>query len=157
MPKKQLSDHEVRDFLAGERSGHLATCTASRTPYITPLNYMYHQGNIYFHCAHEGLKLDNIRVNNQVCFEVSRVDKAVSGALACQYSTRYTSVLLFGSAQIVEDSSRKTELLNLFTEKFAEGRSFPPIDHKAASRVTVVEIVVDRMHGKSNVDPESVR
>ncbi|MBC8015333.1 MAG: pyridoxamine 5'-phosphate oxidase family protein [Sporomusaceae bacterium] len=154
MPQKQLSDSEARDFLIKERSGHLATCTAAGTPYITPLNYMYHQGNIYFHCAHEGLKLDNIRLNNQVCFEVSRVDKAVSGALACQYSTRYTSVLLFGSAHIVADPSRKTELLNLFTERFAEGRSFPPIDNKAASHVTVVEIAVDRMHGKSNVDPE---
>lgn len=153
MPKKQLSDSEAREFIEGERSGHLATCTAAGTPYITPLNYMYHQGNIYFHCAHVGLKLDNIRVNNQVCFEVSRIDKAVTGDLACQYSTRYTSVLLFGCAHIVTDPFRKTELLNIFTERFAEGRSFPPIDHEAASYVTVVEIVIDRMHGKSNVDP----
>lgn len=154
MPQKQLSDNEAIAFLIGERIGHLATCTAVGTPYITPLNYMYHQGKIYFHCANEGLKLDNIMISNQVCFEVSRVDKSIFGDLACQYSTRYTSVLLFGCAHIVADSSRKTELLNLFTEKFAEGRPFPPITAEAASCVTMVEIVIERMHGKSNVDAE---
>lgn len=154
MPQKQLSDDEAMAFLTRERSGHLATCTADGTPYITPLNYMYHQGKIYFHCANEGLKLDNIRINNQVCFEVSRVNKSVFGALACQCSTRYTSVLLFGSAYLVVDISRKTELLNIFTEKFAEGRPLPSINAEAASHVTVVEIVIDRLHGKVNVDPE---
>lgn len=153
MPQKHLSNEESITFISQERVGHLATYDLGNTPYITPLNYIYYQGKIYFHCANEGRKLDNIAANHQVCFEVSRVNKSVFGSIACQCSTRYTSVLVFGKAYTIEDIATKTDLLNIFTEQFAEGRSYPHISAEAASRVTVVEITVDSMQGKANVDP----
>jgi nitroimidazol reductase NimA-like FMN-containing flavoprotein (pyridoxamine 5'-phosphate oxidase superfamily) len=156
MPQKPLSIEEATDFITHERVGHLATYDLGNTPYITPLNYMYHQGKIYFHCAKEGRKLDNISANNQVCFEVSRINKPVFGSVACKCSTRYTSVLVFGAASIIEDIATKVDLLNTFTEFFADGRPFPPIHAEAASRVAVVEITIASIHGKCNVDPEEL-
>ncbi|MHB8070245.1 MAG: pyridoxamine 5'-phosphate oxidase family protein [Desulfobaccales bacterium] len=152
MPQKLLNREEALDFLAHETVGHLATFDPSGYPYIVPLNYLYYQGKIYFHCALEGRKLDNLAANNRVCFEVSRIDKKVFAPLPCKCSTRYTSALVFGTTGIVTDPARKMELLQALTETYAAGRSFPPIDAAAAARVTVVEITIDTIHGKRNID-----
>lgn len=154
MPKKQLLNDDAIKFLTQETTGHLATCDAHGIPYITPLNYIYLQNKIYFHCAKNGRKLDNLAVNNKVCFEVSRINKKVFGPSACNFSTRYTSVLVFGTATIVTDDALKLDILNTFTEKLAEGRTFAAVMPEAASMVTVVEISIETLSGKCNVDPE---
>ena len=152
MAQKLLSREEAIDFLAQETIGHLATFDPTGYPYITPLNYLYYQGKIYFHCAHEGRKLDNLAANNRVCFEVSRTDRKVFAPLPCKCSTRYTSALVFGTAGIVADPVRKMEVLNALTETYAEGRPFPPVEAESASRCTVVEIIIEEIHGKRNLD-----
>ncbi|TCL67362.1 hypothetical protein EDC14_101451 [Hydrogenispora ethanolica] len=154
MPQKQLTQEEAIAFLAGETLGHLATVDAGGAPYITPLHYLYHEGVLYFHCAATGRKLENIAANPRVCFAVDRIDKAVFRENACQCSTRYTSVLVFGTAELVTEVPRKAALLQIFTEKLAGGRSFPPIPAAAAAACTVVAIRIEAVHGKRNVDPE---
>jgi nitroimidazol reductase NimA-like FMN-containing flavoprotein (pyridoxamine 5'-phosphate oxidase superfamily) len=156
MTQELLTREETIDFLTQETIGHLATFDPTGYPYITPLNYVYHQGKIYFHCAPEGRKLDNLAANNRVCFEVSRIDRKVFAPLPCKCSTRYTSALVFGTAGIVADPGRKMEVLQALTETYAEGRPFPPIEAASASRCTVVEIIIDSIHGKRNIDRTEV-
>ncbi len=152
MAQVTLTREETMAFLAQETIGHLATFDPTGYPYLTPLNYVYYQGKIYFHCAHEGRKLANLAANNRVCFEVSRIDKKVFASLPCKCSTRYTSALVFGTAGIVTDPVRKMAVLDALTETYAAGRSFPPVEAEFAARCTVVEITIDSIHGKRNVD-----
>ena len=158
MPKKFLSEEDALAFLTQETVGHMATNDPSGYPYITPLNYVYYQGKIYFHCALTGRKLDNLAADNRVCFEVSRIDKQVFRPLACKCSTRYTSVLVLGTARLVADPARKLELLQALTETYAQGQTFSPIeaDSPKLARCHVVEISIDSIHGKSNVDREEM-
>ena len=65
MAQEVLTREETIDLLTQETIGHLATFDATGYPYIVPLNYVYYQGKIYFHCAHEGRKLDNLTANNR--------------------------------------------------------------------------------------------
>ncbi len=154
MSQVKMSPSDAVLFLAGQTVGHLATCDASGQPYITPVNYVYYEDGIYFHCSHEGQKLDNIAANDRVCFEVSRVDKMVFGQDVCRCSTRYTSVLVFGRARMVEDLSRRKQVLDAMVEKFASGRAFSPVTLEASKKCAVVEIAVESIHGKKNIDPE---
>jgi uncharacterized protein len=158
VPQKILSQDEAMAFLAQETVGHMATHDPTGYPYITPLNYVYYQGKIYFHCALEGRKFDNLAADNRVCFEVSRIDKKVFSPIACKCSTRYTSVLVFGTARLVEDPARKLELLQGLTETYASGQTFSPIeaDSPKVARCHVVEITIDSIHGKRNVDREEL-
>ncbi len=158
MPQIILAPADALAFLTQETVGHLATNDPSGYPYITPLNYVYYQGKIYFHCALEGRKLDNLAADNRVCFEVSRLDKKVFRPLPCKCSTRYTSVLVFGTARLVADPARKLELLQALTETYAQGQNFAPIepDFPKVARCHVVEISIDSIHGKSNVDREEL-
>jgi nitroimidazol reductase NimA-like FMN-containing flavoprotein (pyridoxamine 5'-phosphate oxidase superfamily) len=153
MAQEVLTREETIDFLAQETIGHLATYDPTGYPYITPLNYVYYQGKIYFHCAPEGRKLDNLAANNRLCFEVSRIDRKLFAPLPCKCSTRYTSALVFGTAGIVADPARKIAVLHALTETYAAGRSFPPVEAARAARCTVVEITIDSLEGKRNTDP----
>ena len=155
MPIRWMSEDAAREFLRMGTEGRLATCDATGQPYITPLNFLYRDGKIYFHSKLSGRKLDNIADNSRVCFEVSVAAKvAVSSDRACGCSTRYTSVLAFGQARVVSDDAEKTALLNLLTEKYANGKAFQPVSEKDAAGCAVVEIAVEQISGKRNVDPE---
>lgn len=156
MPKKWLSDSEAMEYLAGQREGRLATTDQNGQPYITPLNYIVHEGKMYFHSALKGRKLDNIAVNSRVCFEVSHTDKNVFNMNPCDSGTRFCSVLVFGKASVIEDAAKKIEVLTVLTQRFAEGSPFRPIDENMASSCVLVEISIDQISGKRNVDPAAV-
>ena len=154
MPVQWMTQEEAYEFLAHSSEGRLATCGETGQPYITPVNYVISQGKLYFHCRKTGRKLDNIAANPRVCFEVSRTDKAVFSAdRACACATRYTSVLAFGSAQTVDDPEEKAARLNLLMSRYAAGRSFEPVTIENAGACAVVEILIDEITGKRNVDP----
>ena len=51
---------EMIRILASTNIGRLATVDPEEYPYITPLNFVFHEGCVYFHCAPEGEKLDNL-------------------------------------------------------------------------------------------------
>ncbi len=150
-----MNEEDACEFLRAGTEGRLATCDAAGQPYISPLNYLFHQGKIYFHSQKSGRKLCNIAENSRVCFEVSAAAKIdVSDDRACACATRYTSVLTFGVARVLTDNREKAELLNLLTEKFAAGKAFQPVSEKNAAGCAVVEIAVEQISGKRNVDSE---
>jgi nitroimidazol reductase NimA-like FMN-containing flavoprotein (pyridoxamine 5'-phosphate oxidase superfamily) len=51
---------EIQRILSSTNIGRLATNGGDGYPYITPVNFVSLEGNIYFHCAPKGEKLDNI-------------------------------------------------------------------------------------------------
>ncbi|MGA3071195.1 MAG: pyridoxamine 5'-phosphate oxidase family protein [Terracidiphilus sp.] len=155
MPIRWMADEDAYRFLAEKTEGRLATCNGAGQPYITPLNYFYREGRIYFHSKLTGRKLDNLAQNSQVCFEVSEVAKiSVSNDRPCACSTRYTSVLAFGAARVVSDNAERTALLNLLVERYAAGKAFQPVEEQQSAGCAVVEIRIDEISGKRNVDPE---
>jgi nitroimidazol reductase NimA-like FMN-containing flavoprotein (pyridoxamine 5'-phosphate oxidase superfamily) len=155
MAVRWMIEDDAREFLTTETEGRLATCDSAGQPYITPINYLFHDGKLYFHCKLTGRKLDNLAENSRVCFEVSRVAKmTIAEGRPCACATRYTSVLAFGTARMVEDLAEKAALLNLLVAKHAVGKAFQPVEEKQAGSCAVVEILVDQISGKMNVDPE---
>jgi hypothetical protein len=151
--KRWLEEGEARRFLAGRTEGYLATCDAAGQPYITPLNYVCHDGKIYFHSKLSGRKLDNLMANPRVCFAVSETTKSrFSGERPCACATRYTSVLVFGTTRIVAGIAEKTKLLNVLVAKFAAGQPFNPVCEDEAAGCAVIELSMDQLSGKQNVD-----
>lgn len=63
-----LSSEEIEDLLENNYLGRLA-CHAEGLTYIVPLSYAYDSGAIYVR-TFEGMKLNMMRKNPQVCFEV---------------------------------------------------------------------------------------
>ncbi|MCD8160078.1 MAG: pyridoxamine 5'-phosphate oxidase family protein [Clostridiales bacterium] len=86
-------------------------------PYIVPLNFgfVWEDGKriFYFHSATEGRKLDLLRENPVVGFELDTDHRLNAGATGCQYSYRFQSVIGTGRTALVEDTDGKRRALGL--------------------------------------------
>jgi len=60
---------EMEELLGKAEVGRLALCDGE-LPYVIPLNFVYYDKMIIFHCGWEGKKLDIIIKNPFCCFEV---------------------------------------------------------------------------------------
>jgi len=87
-----------------------------------------------------------------VCFEVHELIKIVQGQRACDFDTRYRSVLIFGRACSLPDGDEKIAVLTALAEKYASGQAVEPPTLKRAKGTEVIEITIEEMTGKRNVD-----
>lgn len=68
----ELNAQEIEEVLATEVTGRIG-CHADGRTYVVPITYAYDRGDVYCHSP-EGLKLQMMRKNPVVCFEVDRVE-----------------------------------------------------------------------------------
>ena len=119
------------------------------------MNYGYTMKNgkltIYMHGATAGRKLDILRVNPKVCFEMDCDIIPFDGKVACQYGTAYSSVIGTGKAEIVEDVEGKKEALSILM-KTQTGKDFEFTD-KLVSIVSIIKIEVAEYTAKSRPLP----
>jgi len=109
MPVEEMTSKEVEQFLSCARVGRLGLCLQDGTPYVVPVGYAYADGKIFFHTCNKGLKMDAIRQNTNVCFEV---DEALSDA------SMFKSVIVFGTAKIISDKERMLPYLQKLIDKY---------------------------------------
>ena len=159
---------EMADILAATNIGRMATIDADGYPYIVPLNFVFHQDKIYFHCSHKGEKIDNIARDDRVCFEVDVPLAYLEMAFnrknnPCEVHQFYRSVIIRGRARVVPDGELKAQALTALLVKH-EGRSDVPAvlpDNPDAKACAVVEVTPERMTGKEdlaqNKDQEGAR
>ncbi len=126
--------------------GVLSTASGDGRPYGVPVNYCVLDGCIFFHCAVEGHKIENIEQNRFVSFCVV----GDSEVLPSQFSTKYSSVIVSGEAEEVlgEDAQKPLEglLLKYSPNHFDNGRNY--IEGLRA-KTRVFRITIDELTGKA--------
>jgi nitroimidazol reductase NimA-like FMN-containing flavoprotein (pyridoxamine 5'-phosphate oxidase superfamily) len=148
--EREITDKsEISEILASNTICRIAL-SRNDTPYIVPMSYGYADGAIYLHSAGEGTKIDIIRENHRVCFEVTDFVEPVPGNKACDFSVRYRSVVGFGKIEIVEDIEEKQAGLNHIMRRHT-GKGEWEIPEKAVSGVTVLKITIEKISGKQNL------
>ena len=75
--EKEMKNRDAYSVLKRGSFGFLGTVTEKGNPYGVPLNYCIVDGNIYFHCATEGKKLECFKNNNRVSFCVVTRSKVI--------------------------------------------------------------------------------
>lgn len=146
--ERAMDKGEVVEFLEKCDVGRLGTCVDNR-PYITPVHYTYSGGCVYFHCALVGHKIDNIKSNENVCFEVDEMMSIIKDENPCEMSTNYRSVVIFGKASVVENEDEKLEALRMIVEKHSEDKSVAlRLQKKNLASTLLVKIVPDIITGK---------
>ena len=71
-----LDQDHIEIVLKTERIGHLA-CAADDQPYVVPITFVYEDGYVYAH-TNDGMKVDFMRRNPKVCFEVDKIESMKS-------------------------------------------------------------------------------
>ena len=144
--EKEIKDlAEIEAILKSAQICRLGLCDKG-TPYVVPLCYGYKDRALYFHCALKGRKLDIIRDNNTVCFEVETDLEFVTHEEACKWDFKYRSVIGLGKASLVEGLDAKRDAFAIIMGQYSdEHYDFP---EKNVNGVAVVRIDVESMTGK---------
>lgn len=125
-------------------------------PYVVPLNYGYTMEDgkltLYMHGAAAGYKLDLMRANPKVFFEMDCDVHPFEGEKPCQYGTTYASVMGRGTAEILEDVEEKKKGLSIFM-KTQTGKDFE-FNDKMVSVVSVIKVTVSEYTAKHRPLPE---
>lgn len=120
-----------------------------RSPYIVPMSYGTRNGRLYLHGAKEGTKIDLLRQNNRVCFEVDVGVRVAKGAASCRWSMKYRSVIGFGTARLLVEDTEKRAGLDAIMAHY--GGPEGPYDEQSLERTCVIEIEIESLTGKESI------
>jgi len=145
---KQINDiAAIEDILSRATVCRLGLCDGGR-PYVVPLCFGYKENALYFHCAMEGKKLEILRKNENVCFEVDIERELIKGEAACEWGMKYKSVIGFGKAVFVEDAESKRKALDIIMQNYSEGTFEYPAN--AIKNIVVIKVKIESMTGKQS-------
>ena len=116
-------------------------------PYIVPMNFGYRNNSIYLHSAKEGKKINILKNNNNICFEVDIRTKLKKSEVPCKWGMKFSSVIGFGKAIFLDQPTEKAIALNTIMEKYSNQSSFEYSD-SVLSQVAVIKINITEMTGK---------
>lgn len=141
MKPREMSREECEDMLAKSRFGRLSLSVSDR-PYVVPMSYVYAGGVILLHSGLRGKKLDMVKENPRVAFEV---DSAEGG--------RWKSVIVFGKARLSSDAKAKERLFDIFTRGEMAGHGGKRFSREDMEKMPMViwEIEIEEMTGREGV------
>ena len=145
---KEITDKkEIEKILKKSQICHIAMVDKEK-PYIVPMNFGYENKTLFFHSALEGRKINLIKKNPNLCFEVDQVVQFKKAKIACDWSIEYKSVIGEGRAQLLYDPEEKREGLNIIMAQYS-GRTFE-YPSEMLEKTLVIKLEIDKMTGKQS-------
>ena len=157
--ERQVTDlSEIARILETAKVLHLGLAVDNE-PYVVPMNYghTFEDGKLtlYLHSALRGKKLDMMRTNPNVFFEIDCDLQPFEGKLPCQYGLVYSSIMGRGKARFVEDvEEKKRAMTHLMKTQTGKDFSF---EDRLVSIVAVIRIDVEEYTAKHRPLPEAMR
>jgi nitroimidazol reductase NimA-like FMN-containing flavoprotein (pyridoxamine 5'-phosphate oxidase superfamily) len=172
IPKLEIKSlSNMIKFLNEERVGRVASIDEQGFPQIIPMNFVYVKndlidtqsdnkniGAVYMHSHPVGEKIENIKRNSKVGFEVDSYVCFLPSYYfhptdASQADTLYISVVIKGNAAIVHDPDEKANALNALMKKYQKEGGYEPLSSNMRSvrGVTVLKVVPDQIRGKYKI------
>ena len=144
---REIKDRsEIDAILYSETVMHLAL-SDNNVPFVVPLFFAYDGTSIYFHSARSGTKMEILKHNGNVCFEVSVNEGVIYSDAACDFEARHRTVIGFGNARKVLDNAEKIKALDLIVARFTDKKFNYPMD--TLKRTLVIRIDITAIKGKT--------
>jgi nitroimidazol reductase NimA-like FMN-containing flavoprotein (pyridoxamine 5'-phosphate oxidase superfamily) len=152
------SKAKIIEFLNAQPVGRISSIDSRGFPQVIPMNFVYADGAVYMHSHPFGEKLDNIRRNSKVGFEVDQHVCFLPSYYfhptdASQADTLYVSVVIKGTAEIVEDAREKARALNALMEKYQKEGKYERLEAEmpVVREVAIIKVVPHDMRGKYKI------
>jgi len=152
------SKEKIIEFLSSQQTGRISSIDENGFPQIIPMNFVFINDAVYIHSHIRGEKLDNIRRNQKVGFEVDKSLEFLPSYFsdptdASLADTLYISVVIKGNASIVSDKEEKTNALNGLMKKYQPEGRYEPIkpDMDVLKEVVVIKIIPESLRGKYKI------
>jgi len=146
-------DKEITDISDIERIIKKATycrigLVDNDEPYIIPICFGYEGNALYFHGASEGRKVELIRKNNKICFEIDTDVELTKAEEPCGWAMRYRSVIGVGRAHFLEGDEEKSRGLGVIVRHYTEGNfTFPKVK---LDKIVVVRVDIESITGRKS-------
>ncbi len=152
------SKDKIIKFLNEESTGRISSIDKQGFPQIIPMNFVFLNDLVYMHSHIRGEKIENIKRNSKVGFEVDRNLEFLPSYFsdpedASLADTLYISVVIKGEAQLVEDNEEKVLALNGLMEKYQPEGQYKPMNKNMGvlDATAVIKIIPKEMNGKYKI------
>jgi len=156
LPEYQRDEEWIRAFLRKARVAHIASARRNGQPFLNPTTFWFDEANhqIIFHSNVAGRIRSNIESNSRICFEASELGKMLPANVALEFSLQFRSVIVFGTARMVNDPEEARRvmygLIHKYFPEMTAGKEFREITKKELKRTSVYAIQIEEWSGKEN-------
>ena len=145
--EKEITEREVLDEVLHMAPICRLAMSDNDQPYVIPLNFGYEDNALYFHCAREGKKLDILRKNNRVCFELDVDHELVKGESGCEWGMKGRSVVGIGKAFLINDTVGKQRAFDIIMKHYGAPAPFS-YKERGLEKALVIKVEIESMTGK---------
>lgn len=150
MKTHQLTQSEVHALLDRSLTGTLSTIDPDGVPYSVPIHFVFLDGAIYFHGLPAGQKLDDLKTNPHVCFNVYEMREFLLNPdeKPCDTNTAYVSAVVQGTAKPLDIQEEKQRILSAIVAKYTPQLAGRELPSNMVKGTAVVQISIEKMTGK---------
>lgn len=124
-------------------------------PFVIPTSYGRKDASLYIHGSAASRMLRQMKEGLPVCITVTLLDGLVLARSVFNHSMNYRSVVILGTATLVEDPEEKLEALRLLSEHILPGRwadSRQPNDREL-KQTSVLRVPIEEFSAKVRIGP----
>lgn len=118
-------------------------------PYLLPFNYGYLDNCIYIHSALSGKKINALRQNNVVCFEIEQFEGIFKHEKACKWTTTYRSVVGYGTVEIITDFEQKVKGLEIIMAQHGDP-AIHEFETRQVNNMVILKLSITSITGKQS-------
>lgn len=168
------SEHRIIDFLNSQPVGRICSIDINGFPQVIPMNFVFvnaqheikmnkhstptNSDAIYMHSHPFGEKIENIKRNSKVGFEVDQHVCFLPSYYfhptdASQADTLYISVVIKGNAFMIDNPIEKAFALNMLMRKYQIEGIYESLNQSMRSvrAVSVIKVVPQEIRGKYKI------
>lgn len=153
----EITDEQlITEMLNSAEYGVLALCDTK--PYAVPVNFAYLDSCIYFHGSPKGRKMDILKENNRVSFNVTSDATIIPSYfsstenMACPASSFFKSIIIDGEAEIIESREELAKVFAALMKKLQPEGKYKAFDSpeydKQFAALSVVKITIENLSAK---------
>lgn len=146
MNNKEITDKkEIEDIINSIPVCHIAIVD-NEMPYSLPFNFGYKDNVIYLHSGKGGRKYEILQKNNNICISMER-DSILNirhENVACSYSMKFKSVIIFGKVIFLEDFDEKCTAMNIIMKHYS-GRDHFKYNAPAINNVEIYKVEIEKI------------
>ena len=150
--EREITDKNFLDEILMNSTVCRIAINDNEYPYIVALNYGYSNNALYIHCAKAGKKIDLLKANNKVSFQIEYGSEIITHDESCKWTTKYRSVVGVGEIEIITEFSDKIHGLNILMEH--SGKLNNEYNSKAVDHILILKLNIKQLTGKQAGDWE---
>ena len=141
--EREITDRtEINAIIHAAHLMHIALVSGNM-PFIVPVFYGFDGEALYFHSSKVGTKIEIIKSNNNICFEIISEQGIIESDLACDFEAKHQTVIGTGKAIFVTNEAEKIKALDLIVAQFTDKKFEYPksnLNHTAVIRIDINSI-----------------